>query len=144
MSATHKVELLNLPVIQVEYKTAQICPDNTNMSLIYLGKLCNAGCEAVINSQVYNVYQIKTPILTAHRCKTTGMYVIDIYNLLETIKQYFQITSYANGTLDQQQAKIVNTNIFIYLKRTKFLHADLGGLKLRTLKQSVSTGYLKS
>lgn len=45
MLPTYNGKLLNLPSISDTNKTAQICPDNNNISLIFLGKLCDYGCK---------------------------------------------------------------------------------------------------
>ena len=41
MMTSHQVLLLNLPLILDYNKTAQICPDSSNATLMSLGKLCD-------------------------------------------------------------------------------------------------------
>lgn len=50
----------------------------------------------------------------------------------------------ANSSLAQRQSKVTNMHNFISLERFKFYHSSLGGTPLRTLKQVVHEGYLKS
>ena len=135
--------LPNLPMLDTTTKTAQICQHINNISLISLGKLCDGGCEAKLNSKMCTVYKDERPIIKAPRCKATGMYVMDVTKPLPNVKLK-QRAEMANSSLAQKQAKVANIQNFISLERLKFYHSSLGATPLRTLKQAVCAGYLKS
>ena len=61
--------LPNLPMLDTTTKTAQICQHINNFSLISLGKLCDGGCEAKLNSKMCTVYKDERPIIKAPRYK---------------------------------------------------------------------------
>jgi len=70
--------LPNLPMLDSTTKTTQICEHINNISLMSLGKLCDGGCEAKVTSKMCTVSKDERPIIKAPRCKSTGMYVMDI------------------------------------------------------------------
>ena len=139
--ASYKGILPNLPTITTINKTAQVYPDNNNISLISLGKLCDDGYEASINSEKCVVHKNNQEILTAPRCDKTGMYVI---NLNQPRNHQYHQQHLLNAIPSNQKFKTANIQDFISLERTSFLHGSLGGPKLKTLRQAVKAGYLQS
>ena len=68
---------------------------------------------------------------------------MDITKPLSNVKLK-QRPEMANSSLAQKQAKVANVQNFISLKRLKFYHSSLEATPVRTLKQAVCAGYLKS
>jgi len=126
MMASHQGLLPNLPLISDQNKTAQICPDSTNTTLISVGKLCDDDCTALLTKSQCTIYKNKPlkPILKAKRCPTTSMYVTKLSDPLLL----------NNANLQQ----------FTSIERLKFLHGALGSPSLSTLSRAINAGYFKS
>ena len=107
MKASHQGLLTNLPLISNQHKTAQMCPESSNTTLISVGKLCDDDCTALLAKRLCTVCKNKPfkPVLKAKRCPTTGMYVTKLSDPLLL----------ANANLQQ----------FIAIEHLKFLHGAL-------------------
>ena len=126
MKASHQGLLPNLPLISNQHKTAQICPESSNTTLMSVGKLCDDDCTALLTKRQCTVHKNKPfkPVLKAKRCPTTGMHVTKLSDPLLL----------ANANLQQ----------FIAIERLKFLHGALGSPSLSTLCRALAAGYFKS
>ena len=82
MIPTHLGTLNHLPTISETNKQCQICPKQSGPALISIGKLCDDSCIAVIDHKKCIVYKDK-PVIKATRCPTTGMYIVNLNNLLQ-------------------------------------------------------------
>ena len=101
MTASHECILPNLPLISKESKTAQLCPDSNNTTLISVGKICDDDCTAVLSKRQCTIYKNKPfePVLRAKRCPTTGMYVTRLSDPL------------LQNSFVSQQIKLANANL---------------------------------
>ena len=112
-----------------------MCPDNNNILLVSIGKLCDDGCKAILDKQECTIYKENKPIITAPRCFRTGMYVMNLHKPIHHLAQ---------ATMASRQHKVININEFVDIDRIKFLHASLEGPPLCTIKQAIKAGYLQS
>ena len=103
MKSSHAGIIQNLPDVSKSKKTAQVCPSNNNISLISLGKLCDDGCEAIINKRVCKVCEEKKNMLTAPHCSHGGMHVMNLKNP--------NPKNLVNASLANKQHELVNTQI---------------------------------
>ena len=126
MKPTHIGLFKNLPSISSSSKQCQICTEQQGPALMSIGKLCDDGCIAVADDKKLIVYKDK-PVIKASRCSTTGMYVMDLNNPLQT-----------------QTMLHANLQQFTSIERLKFLHGALGFLALSTLMRAIHAGYLNS
>ena len=116
----------HLLAISTRNKQYQICPEQSGPALLSVGKLCDDGCVAVMDSEKCIVWKDK-PIIKARRCPTTGMCVANLHNPL-------QVKHLAHANIQQ----------FTSIERLKFLHGALGFPPLSTLRRAISAGYLQS
>ena len=125
-------ETPNLPQISPEYKTAQACSDNKNVTLISLGKICNDDCLALPDKHKMVVFKNHEPVLRAARCNQTGICLVNLSNPIKLI----------NATVFQKAAKIVQIDTFILMSRLLFLHGALGRPTSSTLCKAIQAGHL--
>ena len=125
-------ELPNLPSISKKYKTAQICPDNKNATLISMGRLCDDDCMAIMDKHKAVVYKNNTPIIKAPRCLTTGIYLVNLDNPL----------AMSNAVIKHCSPKIAQIHKFTSLSRLLFLHGAIGSIPISTLRKAIQAGYL--
>ena len=64
--------------MSIPSKTAQKFPDNNNVSLTSLGNIYDDGCKTEIDKHECEEFKDKVPMLTAPRCRTTGMHVMNL------------------------------------------------------------------
>jgi len=73
-------EIPNLPKINNKFKTAQVCSENQNTTLILLGRLCDDNCLALADKHKLIVYKNQEPIIKAARYRRIGMYLVNLNN----------------------------------------------------------------
>ena len=78
MKSSHAGIIQNLPDTSTSNITAQVCPSNSNVSLISLGKLCDDVREARINKRVCKVYKENETMVTAPRYSHTSIRVMNL------------------------------------------------------------------
>jgi len=135
ITASYTGVLPNIPQISLQNKTAQLYPDNNNISLVSIGKSYDDGCKAILDKQECTIYKENKPIITAPRYFRTGIYIMKLHKPIHHLAQ---------ATIASRQHKVININEFIDIDRIKCLHASLGGPPLRTVKQAIKAGYLQS
>ena len=81
MLPLHTATFKNLLLISNISKQCQICTQHTGPTLLSLGKLCDDDYIVVADKNKCIIYKDK-PVLRAQRCLTTGIYVMDLTNLL--------------------------------------------------------------
>jgi hypothetical protein len=64
---------LDIPQSPQEARQAHLLPDLTHSSLVSIGKLCDAGCEATFDKNKVVVSKDKTTVLTGTRDTRTGL-----------------------------------------------------------------------
>ena len=116
-------EILHLPKIKSEYKTAQVCPENKNATLVSLGRLCDDDCLAVTNKHKMVIFKDEQLIMRAARCSKTGMYLVNLSNPLQLL----------NAATTQGPAKVAQIHNFTSISRLIFQYGALGGPVLSTL-----------
>ena len=132
MVPTKSGEIPNLPKINSEFKTAQVCPENKNATLISLGKLCDDGCLALTDKDRMIIFKDREPILKASRCNKTGMYLVNMDNP----------TKLVNLATSSPATRVAQIHNFTSKSRLLFMHGALGGPTISTLQRAIRAGYL--
>ena len=127
MIASHAGIILNLLLISSSNKIAQKIPSNNNASLVSRGKICNDDCEVRINKKHEHCAkkQNETDCTTLFTCRQACFKNIQNKNKI------------VNASLGNREHKVSNIQEFIDVDRVKSMHASIGGLSLRTAKQSI-------
>jgi hypothetical protein len=127
MRSTHE-GFLDIPELPREATRVHVVPELNTHSLLSLGQLCNAGCEAVVTSNKIEVTYKKKHVLTGHRSPTTTLWHLE-YPLIHDA----EITPvYAN--------KAIGTNTPANI--VAFMHAAFFSPALDTLHKALKKGYI--
>ena len=71
---------LSLPQLPITAREAHILPGLAHSSLLSIGKLCNAGCEAKFDDQEVVITKNNTSLLRGQRDRCTGLWRIPLTN----------------------------------------------------------------
>ena len=112
--------------------------------LSFLGKLGEYKYISLTNKNKFIACKDNQPIMKSLRCKTIGMYVMNLNDSLQlepSLKNSLK-TNLIASTVQSGSPNIANIHDFIPLEKLQFLHRDLGGPPLRNLKRTVKVEYL--
>jgi hypothetical protein len=77
MRATH-TNKLTIPALPYAARQAHLFLALSSGALLYIGQLCNHGCQAVFNASTVNIIKNHKTILQGQRNPTNGMWVIKL------------------------------------------------------------------
>jgi hypothetical protein len=75
---------LSLPQLPITAREAHILPGLAHSSLLSIGKLCDAGCEATFDDQQVVITKNNTSLLRGQRDHSTGLWRIPLTNNTES------------------------------------------------------------
>ena len=129
MRSTHQAEL-DIPTLPPAARTIHIFPDLQNGTLLSIGQLCDAGCDAHFTKDSVVIKHNGTPVLHGQRTGSNGLWYL-------TEPQHIESLHEANDTrpaflpASTKAADIV-----------AFMHAALGSPAFSTLCKAIDAGYI--
>jgi hypothetical protein len=99
---------LSLPQLLITAREAHILPGLAHSSLLSIGKLCNAGCEAKFDDQQVVITKNNISLLRGERDRCTGLWRIPLTNNAESPKASNRQTKECNNTINISPHNIHN------------------------------------
>ena len=131
LQSTNKTCKLALPQLPPDAREAHIIPGLTHSSLVSIGQLCDAGCEATFDKQKVTITKDQITLISGQRDSRTGLWRIplDIQNMPTNTIQYQCNSAYQTNTISDLIA---------------FLHATAFSPAPSTWIQAIQKGFFQS